>query len=75
MMVYLKVLNTIARVNRKNYQPDIKRVEQIVELPFIEKALNGIKEFQDELKKNQINKSESGSSENSQAEVSASQIG
>ncbi len=48
MMLYLKVLNTMARTNQKNYQPNLSvqnEGNKKVEVPFIEKALEGLDEF------------------------------
>lgn len=72
MMVYLKVLNTIAKVHKKNYQPEVRNMkEEIVEPSFIEKALSGIKEFEDGIKNNKTNK-ESEADENVETKVNPS---
>lgn len=49
MMVYLKVLNTLARVNKKNYQPERKPLPEAneVETSWIEEALKGVNSFND----------------------------
>ena len=64
MMLYLKTLNTMARVYKKNSQtsrPQIKQ-EEVVATNFLEDALQGIKEFKNGNKiteNNQTNNDES----------------
>lgn len=60
MMVYLKVLNTMARINKKNYQPEKKQVEEeIVATSFLDSALEDLKEFQNGIKDYKRNKDSS----------------
>jgi hypothetical protein len=55
MMVYLKVLHTIARVNKKDYTAPKKVESKEVEIPWIDKALQGISEFKNDLQNNKTN--------------------
>lgn len=59
MMVYLKVLNTLARVNKKNYQPtENKVVEESVASSWVDDALADVKGFQEGLQKLKDNRVE-----------------
>jgi hypothetical protein len=63
MMVYLKMLNTMAKLQKKNFQPAVRQVqnEEVVASSFIDKALEGLKEFQDgNTKNNQTNQGSQG---------------
>lgn len=51
MMVYLKVLYTLANVNKKFKAPVINRQDTKVEIPWIEQALSGVQSFTTDFKK------------------------
>ena len=56
MMLYLKTLNTMAKINKKNSQtprPQIKQ-EEVVATNFLEEALQGVKAFTDNINKPKI---------------------
>ena len=64
MMVYLKVLNTLAKVNKKNYQPEPKKMPEVeVGTSWIQETLDDIKYFTDNVNKtNQADKGTEGES-------------
>lgn len=61
MMVYLKILNTVAGIQKKNAQPkmNMKQEELVVEPSYIEKALQGIDEFNQNVNKPKVQSTES----------------
>ena len=65
MMVYLKVLNTMDRVNKKNYIPNVSVREPVVEVPWLDQALSGLNEFKNEYKTNKGAKDEADKPEES----------
>lgn len=58
MMVYLKVLYTLANVNKKYKAPVIQKQNTKVEIPWIEQALSGVQSFTTDFKKHNDNKNE-----------------
>ena len=59
MMIYLKVIHTLAKVNKKNYQPPQPVAQGEVATPWINEALDGLKEFNAKIKGNKGDKNES----------------
>ena len=56
MMIYLKVIHTLARVNKKNYQPPQPVAQGEVATPWIDEALSGLKQFNEGVKNDKGNK-------------------
>lgn len=61
MMVYLKVLYTIANVNKKSYVPTKPVQEFKSEIPWVDKAIDGVNQFRKAYENNKTNQNSSES--------------
>ncbi len=71
MMVYLKILNTLARVNKRTYQPSQSVSPEIkVGASMLDDALEGLKEFNEKLNENNKSNKSSENAKDYEAEDS-----
>lgn len=70
MMVYLKVLHTLGKTNKKNYQPPIPQNKDEVVVPsFIDSALEGLNYFKDNVNKTKSVEDYKSTEDNEDAKV------